>query len=159
MQKREARRKTPGSSAALSKHIRLILCPMIYGSTLFSHAKAAENGMDQFIIHGIARDFPHRFPGFCKIDDDEVRLKAFTDGRSRAEDIVQRFPYQFHMAQVSQEGNTTRVGILFFGDLPQLFPQFVHPAPVTGRKRNDRNMSRDFPYIFRLDFRREVIFI
>lgn len=115
--------------------------------------------MDQFIIHSIARDFPHRFPGFCKIDDDEVRLKAFTDGRSRAEDIVQRFPYQFHMAQVSQEENTTRVGILFFGDLPQLFPQFVHPAPVTGRKRNDRNMSRDFPYIFRLDFRREVIFI
>lgn len=59
--------------------------------------------MDQFIIHSIARDFPHRFPGFCKIDDDEVRLKAFTDGRSRAEDIVQRFPYQFHMAQVGQK--------------------------------------------------------
>lgn len=58
MQKREARRKTPGSPAALSKHIRLILCPMIYGSTLFPHAEAAENGMDQFIIHGIARDFP-----------------------------------------------------------------------------------------------------
>lgn len=132
---------------------------MIYGRTLFPHAEAAENGMDQFIIHGIARDFPHRFPGFCKIDDDEVRLKALTDGRPRAEDIVQRLPYQFHMAKVSQEENTTRVGILFFGDLPQLFPQFVHPAPVTGRKRNDRNMSRDFPYIFRLDFRREVIFI
>ena len=63
------------------------------------------------------------------------------------------------MAQVSQEENTTRVGILFFGDLPQLFPQFVHPAPVTGGKGNDRDMSRDFPYIFRLDFRREVIFI
>lgn len=115
--------------------------------------------MDQFIIHSIARDFPHRFPGFCKIDDDEVRLKAFTDGRSRAEDIVQRFPYQFHMAQVSQEENTTRAGILFFGDLPQFVPQFVHPAPVTGGKGNDRDMSRDFPYIFRLDFRREVIFI
>lgn len=159
MQKREARRKTPGSSAALSKHIQLILCPMIYGRTLFPHAEASENGMDQFIIHGIARDFPHRFPGFREIDDDEVRLKALTDGRPRAEDIVQRLPHQFHMAQVSQEENTTRVGILFFGDLPQLFPQFVHPAPVTGRKRNDRNMSRDFPYIFRLDFRREVIFI
>lgn len=115
--------------------------------------------MDQFIIHSIARDFPHRFPGFCKIDDDEVRLKAFTDGRSRAENIVQRFPYQFHVAKIGQEENTTRVGILFFGNLPQPFPQFVHPAPVTGRKRNDRNMSRDFPYIFRLDFRREVIFI
>lgn len=159
MQKREARRKTPGSSAALSKHIRLILCPMIYGSTLFPHAEAAENGMDQFIIHGIARDFPHRFPGFREIDDDEVRLKTLTDGRSRAENIVQRFPYQFHVAKIGQEEDTTRVGILLFGDLPQLFPQFVHPAPVTGRKKNYRDMSRDFPYIFRLDFRREVIFI
>ena len=134
--KREARRKTPGSSAALSKHIRLILCPMIYGRTLFPHAKAAENGMDQFIIHGIARDFPYRFPGFREIDDDEVRLKALTDGRSRAEDIVQRFPYQFHMAKVGQEEDTARVGILFFGDLPQFVPQFVHPAPVTGGKGN-----------------------
>lgn len=159
MQKREARRKTPGSSAALSKHIRLILCPMIYGRTLFPHAEASENGMDQFIIHGIARDFPHRFPGFREIDDDEVRLKALTDGRPRAEDIVQRLPYQFHMAKVGQEEDTARVGILLFGDLPQFVPQFVHPAPVTGGKRNYRDMSRDFPYIFRLDFQREVIFI
>lgn len=113
MQKREARRKTPGSSAALSKHIRLILCPMIYGRTLFPHAEPAENGMDQFIIHGIARDFPHRFPGFREIDDDEVRLKTLTDGRSRAENIVQRFPYQFHVAKIGQEEDTTRVGILF----------------------------------------------
>ena len=86
---------------------------MIYGSTLFPHAEAAENGMDQFIIHGIARDFPHRFPGFREIDDDEVRLKTLTDGRSRAEDIVQRLPYQFHMAKVGQEEDTARVGILY----------------------------------------------
>lgn len=115
--------------------------------------------MDQFIIHGIARDFPHRFPRFREIDDDEVRLKTLTDGRSRAEDIVQRLPYQFHMAKVGQEEDTARVGILLFGDLPQFVPQFVHPAPVTGGKRNYRDMFRDFPYIFRLDFRREVIFI
>ena len=132
---------------------------MIYGSTLFPHAEPAENGMDQFIIHGIARDFPHRFPCFRQVDDDEVRLEAFTDGRSRAEDIVQRFPHQFHMAQVGQKEDTPRVGILLFGDLPQFVPQFIHPAPVTGGKGNNRDMSRDFPYIFRLDFRREVIFI
>ena len=38
------------------------------------------------------------------------------DGRSRAENIVQRFPYQFHVAKIGQEENTTRVGILFFGN-------------------------------------------
>lgn len=69
--------------------------------------------MDQFIIHSIARDFPHRFPCFRQVDDDEVRLEAFTDGRSRAENIVQRFPYQFHVAKIGQEEDTARVGILF----------------------------------------------
>ena len=129
MQKAGTRRGFPGSHAALSKHIRLILCPMSYGSTLFPHAEAAENGMDQFIIHGIAREFPHRFPGFREIDDDEVRLKTFTDGSSRADDIVQRFPYQFHVAKIGQEEDTTRVGILLFGDLPQLFRSSSIPLP------------------------------
>ena len=80
MQKREARRKTSGSSAALSKHIRLILCPMIYGRTLFPHAEAGKYALGDVGPHAAAGEGAQGVHGLFRLCEDDVRRGAGIHG-------------------------------------------------------------------------------